>query len=284
MGDDAAVVEVPGAGRLMLLAADAVTAGVDADLSLTSVADLGWKALAVNLSDLAAMGGEPGHALVTVVGARGQELDELYAGILEAAERYACPVVGGDLGDGAQLVVSIAVTGWLPRGAVPVLRRGARAGDTIWVTGPLGASAAGLRLLKEGPAGTDARAADLARAHARPRPALAQGQQARLAGATAMTDVSDGFVADLSHIAEASGVGFELDEVPVAAGATLDEALYGGDDYVLVFTHPSGEGPIASFASAGLGTPYAVGTCVDEQGQRTLAGSPVAVRGWQHGL
>jgi thiamine-monophosphate kinase len=207
--------------------------------------------MAVNLSDIAAMGGAPGHALVSVVGARPKQLRSLYEGILEAAASYHCPVVGGDLSAGSELVVSVAITGWV--NGAPVLRSGARPGDTIWVTGALGAASAGLRLLKEagppGPAGPhhwSEPESDLVRAHTRPRPALAEGALARASGATAMIDVSDGLVADLSRVAELSGVGFELLDVPVAAGATLAEALGGGDDYVLAFTMagtPPGRSP-----------------------------------------
>ena len=189
----------------------------------------------------------PGHALVSVVGLGPDELGVLYEGVLEAATTYRCPVVGGDLSAGAEPVVTVALTGWVD--GPPVLRTGARPGDTIWVSGPLGAAAAGLRLLRQSDAparaggsgwGTEER--DLVRAHARPRPALAEGALARLAGATAMIDVSDGLVADLSQMAEVSAVGFELMDVPVAPGATLDEALGGGDDYVLAFTMPPRQG------------------------------------------
>jgi thiamine-monophosphate kinase len=312
-GDDAAVVACPGGGSrqdgyLLLLTADTVVGGLDADLSLTSLSDLGWKAMAVNLSDIAAMGGTPGHALISVVGAGPDELSSLYAGILEAAAEYGCPVVGGDLSAGSELVVSVSLTGWVH--GPPVLRSGARPGDTIWVSGQLGAAAAGLRLLQEaGPAGQagphqwSAGQSALVLAHARPRPALAEGALARAAGATAMIDVSDGLVADLSHIADLSGVGFELTDVPIAPGATLAEALAGGDDYVLAFTMSSvgpdtGPDPVpptgpgaegrpglaAAFTRAGLHPPYPIGSCVTDVSKRLLAGRPLEVTGWDHTL
>jgi thiamine-monophosphate kinase len=311
-GDDAAVVALPstpapgGAGRagdatqasttgpFLLLATDTVVAGIDADLSLTTLADLGWKAMAVNLSDIAAMGGVPGHALVSVVGLGPDELGLLYEGVLEAATIYRCPVVGGDLSAGAEPVVTVALTGWVD--GPPVLRTGARPGDTIWVSGPLGAAAAGLRLLRQpdarsraGGSGWGAEERDLVRAHARPRPALAEGALARLAGATAMIDVSDGLVADLSQMAELSAVGFELVDVPVAPGATLDEALGGGDDYVLAFTMPSApepDGPslARSFVSAGLPAPHLAGKCLPDPAQRLLAGRTLSGTGWEHVL
>ena len=296
-GDDAAVIELPaeGAGtrgsRRLLLTADAVVAGIDADLSLTSLPDLGWKAMAVNLSDIAAMGGVPGHALVSVVGATTDQLSALYEGILEAAGAYNCPVVGGDLSGGAELVISVAVTGWVS--GAPVLRRGAHPGDSIWVTGRLGGAAAGLRLLKQsGPPGRSGREpwaeadGDLVRAHARPRPALAAGAVAREAGATAMIDVSDGLVADLDHIAQCSGVGFDLRDVPIAPGATLAEALGGGDDYVLAFAMPRRRGALVAeaFSAARLPSPYLIGTCLPDRALRLLAGRAIEVTGWDHSL
>jgi thiamine-monophosphate kinase len=296
-GDDTAVVAIPGLGAVssggdrLLLTADAVVAGIDADLSLTSLPDLGWKAMVVNLSDIAAMGGVPGHALVSVIGAGPQQLSSLYEGILEAAAAYNCPVVGGDLSSGAELVVSVALTGWVS--GPPVLRSGARPGDTIWVTGPLGGAAAGLRLLKQAgpPSATEPHLwtegeSELVRAHARPRPALAEGAVAREAGATAMIDVSDGLAADISHIADLSGVGFELLDVPIAPGATLAEALGGGDDYVLAFTMPdrTGAGVAEVFSAAGLSPPYRIGTCLPDRSQRSLRGRDLEVTGWDHSL
>ena len=286
IGDDAAVVRTADGGRL-LLAADAVVAGVHADLTLTGLDDLGWKALAVNISDIAAMGGRPGHALVTVAGPPDTDLGLLYQGIQAAASRYGCPVVGGDLTNAPALVVSVAVTGWVD-GPV-VTRSGARVDDEIWVTGPLGAAATGLRILRrragggagpDGPAVSEASEHDLVAAHARPQAALAEGQAAARAGATAMIDVSDGLVADLDHIADASRVGFALTDVPVADGATEAEALGGGEDYVLVFCAPTGADIPGAFR--GLAPPIRIGVCVAPSSTRTLAGRPLDHAGWEH--
>jgi thiamine-monophosphate kinase len=296
-GDDAAVVStgvgVSDTQARLLLATDTLVGGIDADFALTTLADFGWKALAVNLSDIAAMGGTPGYALVSVVGLGPPLLEELYEGILEAARQYSCPVVGGDLSAGPSLVVTVAVTGWAEVGAV--LRRGAGPGDGIWVTGPLGASAAGLRVLRSarervGPADPPGSLLEilppaerlLATAHARPRPALAEGRAARQAGATAMTDVSDGLGVDLGGIADGSGVGFELATVPVAPGATLAEAVGGGEDFVLVFTAPSPRRVERAFA--GLRAPTRIGTCVADPGRRLLDGAPFPAAGWEHSL
>jgi thiamine-monophosphate kinase len=284
LGDDTAVLRLDrcGGGRL-LLATDAVVAGLDADLALTSLADLGWKALAVNVSDVAAMGGRPLHAVVTVIGAGLAQLRQLYEGIVQAATHFGCPVVGGDLSGGEGLSVSVAVTGWCD--GQPVLRSGARPGDRIWVTGALGAANAGLRALQA--RGTASLAPDeeaLVLAHARPRPVVAAGTAAREAGATAMVDVSDGLLSDLGHIADRSGVGFHLADVPVAPGATLEDALAGGDDYVLVFTVSDGTAPGPAFRAHGLGEPVALGYCLPDPTQRLLQGDAVDTRGWQHRL
>ncbi|PLS74930.1 MAG: thiamine-phosphate kinase [Actinobacteria bacterium] len=276
IGDDAAVVAGP-VGAL-LLSTDAVVAGVHADLSLVGLDDLGWKAVAAAVSDVAAMGGRASHLLVSVCGPEGTDVELLYAGIAEASAEYRCPVVGGDLSASSQLVVVVTVVGGA--GAhPPVLRSGGRPGDTIYITGPLGSSAAGLRRLRSGQAAGDD---PLVRAHRRPRARPAEGVAARQAGATAMIDVSDGLAADLRHLADASAVGVVLDEVPVADGASLGEAVGGGEDYELVFTAPERERVTASFTSAGLRPPIAAGRCTADPSERLLAGEPLPEGGWEH--
>ncbi len=286
IGDDAAVVS-PSAGPL-LLATDLTVVGVHADLELVALDDLGWKALAVNVSDLAAMGGRPERALVSVAVPAGTDIDLLYSGLAEAARDYACPVVGGDLANADTLVVSVAVTGKVPGGRA-VLRSGASAGDILWVTGPLGASAAGLSYLRAARAKavdevTEAGPAVAAAivAHRRPRARVAEGQAAAAAGATAMIDVSDGLGLDLNRLAVASGVGVALDEVPVADGATMDDALGGGEDYELVFAAPDVQAVADAFATAGLRTPIRIGVCTAEPSERRVKGGPLLVTGWQH--
>jgi thiamine-monophosphate kinase len=232
--------------------------------------------MAVNVSDIAAMGARPLQAVITVAGPPDTDLDRVYQGIAEAARSYECPVVGGDLTNGPGLVVSVAMMVTVP-GGEPVRRSGARAGDSIFVTGPLGLSAAGLRVLRKGAKGSSAAVA----AYRRPTPDLAMGEAARLAGATSMIDISDGLAADLGHLADASGVGLALDEVPVGEGATLEEALTGGEDYVLAFTAPS-EAAVA-LAFEGLRQPVLIGICTSAMSERTLAGQPLpAAGGWEH--
>lgn len=272
IGDDAAAVRPP-AGWL-LLAADTVVEGVHADLTLSGLDDLGWKAMAVNISDIAAMGGWPLHALVTVAGPADTDLELLYRGLADASKAYGCPVVGGDLANAPVLVVTVAITGTVE--GDPVRRRGATAGDGIYLSGPVGLSAAGLRQLRAGM--TEETAA--VSAHRRPLPVVAAGLAAKAGGATAMIDVSDGLCADLGHVADASGVGVALDRVPVGEGATLAEALTGGEDYVLVFTAPD-EGNVVT-AFAGLAPATRIGRCTADPAERSFQGRPFPTGSWEH--
>jgi thiamine-monophosphate kinase len=253
VGDDAAVVAPP-SGPL-LLAADAIVGGVDFHDD-TPLADVGYRAVLVNASDVAAMGGRALHLLVTIVAPAGVDVLAVVDGVTEGARAHGCAVAGGDLsGTSGPLVVSVAITGTVDDGEA-VLRSGARPGDAVYVTGPLGAAAAaGYRI---GPSW-------------RPRARLDEGVAARRAGATAMIDVSDGLAADLTHLARASGAGIDLDvdAVPVAPGATPEQALGGGDDYELAFTLPSGTNPPNGAIR--------IGTVVADPERL-----PPDVAGWQH--
>jgi thiamine-monophosphate kinase len=253
VGDDAAVVEPP-SGPL-LLAADAVVGGVDF-LPDDPEEEVGYRAVLVNASDVAAMGGRPLHVLVSVAAPSGVDVLAVIDGVAEGLRVHGGEVAGGDLSSTAgPLVVSIAITGWVAGGGAPVRRSGASPGDSVFVTGPLGgAAAAAYRLRRPWP---------VAR--------VAEGEAARVGGATAMIDVSDGFAADLGHLIDASGVGVvvDVDDVPVAPGATVAQALGGGDDYELLFTlPPSATPPPGSIR---------VGTITDDPSNR-----PPDVAGWQH--
>lgn len=252
IGDDCAVV-----GDGLLLAADTVVRGVHGH----DVQDLGWKAVVANVSDVAAMGGVPRWLLVTVAAPPSVDVDLLHRGVQQAAGEYSCEVVGGDLANAPELVVTVAVVGRCE--GAPVLRSGAGVGDSVFVTGPMGGAAA------TGWA-------------ARPRARVAEGTAAREAGATAMIDVSDGLAADLVHVLDASGVGVELTHVPVAEGATLEQALGGGEDYELVFTAPDVERVAETFVEAGLPVPERIGVCTADPSVRLLAGEPLPVVGWEH--
>jgi thiamine-monophosphate kinase len=305
IGDDAAVVAVgpPGPGSTRpgpeepgrpgrvgnglaraLLATDLVVEGVHFDLDLGGPDDVGYKALMVTVSDLAAMGARSDYALVSVAAPAGTDLDRLGDGVATAAAESACVVVGGDLSESRHLVVSVAVFGSLGEGPGedPLLRSGARAGDHLFVTGPLGGSAAGLRLLRAGPGPGDRTSEALVRAYRRPVARWGEGAAARRSGATAAIDVSDGLVADLGHLASSSGVGIELDDLPVADGATRLDALHGGEDYELVIATGRPDPLVGAFAAAGLRPPLAIGRCTDRVGTGTLDGVPWPAGGWRH--
>ncbi len=292
IGDDAAVVAAP--VGFLVLASDAALEGVHADLSLVGLDDLGWKALTAAVSDLGAMGARPLQALVSLCVPPATDVDLLNAGVAEASAEWGCPVVGGDLSTADQVVVVVAVTGTLePGGPGAVHRDGARPGDRLFVTGPLGGSAAGLRVLKESvdekrPGSVDDRAsrvgAALVDAHRRPRARLAEGWVARQAGARAMIDVSDGLSTDLDRLAIASAVGVVLDALPVVDGATLAEALGGGEDYELIIATPNAKGLIESFEIAGLRVPVAIGRCTADPAERLLAGAPFDRTGFEHAV
>jgi thiamine-monophosphate kinase len=292
IGDDAAVVTLPGTGRAVL-ATDLVVEGVHVDLAFSTPGDVGWKSLMVAASDLAAMGAGVSYALLSVAAPEGFPVELLGVGVAEAASVLGCAVVGGDLSGSPVLVVSVTVVGSEPDDGAPLLRRGgARPGDHLVVTGPLGASAAGLRLLHArtadaahppgpGPVG-EAPAPEVA--HRRPVARVADGAVARRAGASAAIDVSDGLVADVVHLAEASGVGLalEMGDDVVAPGASRHEALAGGEDYELVLATSDLAGLSDAFSAAGLRTPLVIGRCTGDAGERTLEGGPLPEGGFRH--
>jgi thiamine-monophosphate kinase len=252
VGDDAAVLE-PSHGHKLVVTTDVLVEGLDFTAALSEPEDWGWKAVAANLSDLAAMGAEA-RWLVLALTVPGPTpvatLERVYAGVGEACRAFGVALVGGDVSAGPVLSLAVTALGEAER---PVLRSGARPGDRLCVTGPLGAAAAGLGLLRR-----DDRAAGellgrfpgLAAAHRRPIPALAMGLALARAGASAMIDVSDGLAGDALHLAEASGVGLEVHDatVPLAPGVAqaaallgldpLELALGGGEDFVLAAALP----------------------------------------------
>ncbi|HEX3981476.1 MAG TPA: thiamine-phosphate kinase [Acidimicrobiales bacterium] len=290
IGDDAAVVRLrhpdgpgPGPADQAVLATDMVVAGVHFDLGLSGLDDVGYKALMVTVSDFAAMGARPEYALVSVAAPAGTDIERLGSGLAAASHDASCVIVGGDLSESAVLVVSTSAVGWLPPSDYPpLLRSGAGPSDQLFVTGPLGRSAAGLRLLRQGgrPDGVDEAA--LTRAHRRPVARLAQGEVARRAGATAAIDLSDGLVADVGHLARASGVGVDLDAIPVAPLATREEALTGGEDYELLVATGRPDELAAAYVVAGLPLPVRIGTCTERVGVYTLDGDPLPSGGWRH--
>ncbi len=281
VGDDAAAVAAP-KGQLVLCA-DAAVAGIHADLGVVGLDDLGWRAVTACLSDVAAMGGAAAWVLVTVSGELGVEaFSALYGGVLAAAAAGGCEVVGGDVTGGPGVVVGVSAVGVAP-GVVP--RTGARPGDAILCTGPLGAAAAGLAVLRAGQAASHPH---LAGAYRRPVARLAEGATARRAGASAMIDVSDGLALDLRRLADASGVGVVVEDVPVAPGVgevvgdPVATALGGGDDYELLITTPDPTSVVGAFAAEGLRPPLVVGRVTAEAGRHRLGDGPLPPLGWEH--
>lgn len=258
VGDDTAVLTMD-PDKWLLFTTDMMVEGVHFSFDYCLPEEIGWKLLAVNVSDIAAMGGRPAHAVISL--AIPEHIDDarmtaLYRGLNEAAEEYRVSLVGGDtVSSGEQLVLNLALLGEVKAGQV-VYRRGARPGDLVYVTGTLGASAAGLYLLQHPEASCSKAAADYCRqAHAKPRPSVEAGVLLAESGATAMNDISDGLAAEIREICAAGEVGCRLSEagIPIdyrvreaaqtAAAApadnyALDWALYGGEDFCLVFTIP----------------------------------------------
>lgn len=258
IGDDTAIMKPP-PGRHLLLTTDLLVEDVHFTHSTATYEDIGYKAAVANLSDIAAMGGVP-HALAVSIAippsASVADIDRLYRGLMAACRPHRVSLVGGDTSASRNgLFLSIALTGYVE--STRALRRdGARVGDLVYVTGTLGDSLAGLRLLrarhKTGIKGRDNRY--LIARHHRPTPRIRTGRflvARRLA--TAAIDISDGLSGDLRHLCEQSGVGAEIDATALplsragqayAAAAKTDPiqlALCGGEDYELLFTVPSGK-------------------------------------------
>lgn len=291
IGDDAAVLAVAPA-RQLVACTDTLVAGVHFPVD-TAPADLGWKSLAVNLSDLAAMGAEPAWALLalTLPAADAAFVAAFAAGFAELAGEYGVALVGGDTTAGP-LSVTLTALGTLPAGTA-LTRAGARAGDAVFVTGTLGDAAGALRP-QAATESSAANAALRARLH-RPSPRVAAGQALR-GVAHACIDVSDGLLADLGHVCAASGVGAELeaDALPVSAAlralfdadACLELAAAGGDDYELCFTAPADREAELVAALADRGGVTRIGRIVAGGGVRLLDSDgepvPLARTGWEH--
>lgn len=284
-GDDTAVL---GAypGSKTLVTTDLLVEGLDFDLRYTSGADLGWKSLVVNVSDVCAMAGVA-HDAVVSVGLRGDLdlafFDALLDGLLEATESCRVRLVGGDISGSDEVLVSVTVLGSCDR---PVTRSGARPGDLICVTGALGGSAGALKSLQQG----EDVDPDLLTRLLRPTPRIQEGPILGDAGATAMIDISDGFGIDLKRMLEASGMGCTVDPgaIPIDPGISSFEdaaalALGGGEDFELLVTLPAERYEAASRAVLGVGGDLTkVGEVTRGEmmvGDRPLEGSWL---GWEH--
>lgn len=280
IGDDAAVWQ-PSPGEHIVVTTDSLVEGVHFRLDWTDWERLGNKALAVNISDIAAMGAHPRLAVVSL-GLDGDErvgdLQALYRGLGALARRYAMTIAGGDIVRSPSGVVLHVTALGETRGRRVLSRSGASPGDLIGVTETLGASAAGMRLLEldaDDPRRRAATAGQLIEAHLMPEPRVALGAALLQHGATAAMDLSDGLLGDLPKLLAASGVAARLDEgeIPVAAAVRAlfpaewnDLAFRGGEDYELLFTAPrrAWEG-IEGAAQTSGGTVTAIGEVVGRE-------------------
>lgn len=303
IGDDAAVLAVP-AGHQLVVTTDTLVDGIHFPVG-TDPASIGWKALAVNLSDLAAMGASPAWAslALTLPAQDVQTVDAFVEVFLDGfaalAAQHRVALVGGDLTRGP-LSITVTVHGFVPDGQA-LLRDGARVGDSVFITGTLGDAAAGLRLLSQGATfdGDDLQSTQrqlLLERLDRPTPRIAAGLILR-GVASACIDVSDGLLADLGHIARRSGVGIDIDAANLPASSALFDQicgeartalqLAGGDDYELAFTVPPPhvEAITRDLAKLGCGVTR-IGRVVEGGGVRALAADGSLIEtdriGWNH--
>jgi thiamine-monophosphate kinase len=290
IGDDAACVRTGGASSL--ITSDLLLEGIHFNLEWTSFYALGYKSVAVNLSDIAAMGGIPAY-LILSLGIPGRfsvrDVDEFYRGIRALAAKSGISLVGGDTNRADLFVVGVCVIGHSP--GTPIRRSGAKVGDEIYVTGTLGDAALALHLLQEKKMKRRSRAAAyLAARHHLPTPRLRAGALlARKRLAHAMIDISDGLWQDLSHLCKASGVGASIDEekLPLspayrllAGEAGTRYALNGGEDYELLFCSPAKDRSRLYENRRRLGVRITrIGQCVDaSQGVRVINASGKPIR------
>jgi len=247
IGDDAAVWR--GNAGTQLATVDSFVQDVHFTLDIFPWEEIGWKALAVNLSDIAAMGGTPGYALVALAMPGETDVEnivQLYRGLIELAKQSGVAIIGGNISRAPAVVIDVTVLGEAGGKSGQVLTRSAaQPGDKIAVTGYPGTAAAGLEILKRKSGFEPAIVAALSRAFLHPTPRLAEGRVLLQGGVKAAIDISDGLVADLRHICRMSKVGarVEIDRVPVNPlvkasfkDKSLVMALSGGEDYELLFT------------------------------------------------
>ena len=293
IGDDAAAWQ--GDASIQLATVDSFIQDVHFPSGIASWQELGWKAMAANLSDIAAMGGAPRYALASLALPEDTEVDNvknLYTGMLDLAQQYGVVIIGGDLSRAPLIIITITVLGNSQK--KPILTRSAaKPGELIAVTGYLGAAAAGLEMLKKKLQFDPQATACFKQAFLHPSPRIAEGQLLLEQGVKTAIDLSDGLISDLSQIGKASKVGarVEVDRVPVEPAVkagfgerALELALAGGEDYELLFTakaevidkvRQSASCPITVIGEivAGKGV-----TVVDRQGNPIKLGKA----GWEH--
>lgn len=283
IGDDCAA--LPQGDGFLLLTCDVAVAGRHFVPGLTPMADVGWRVATASASDVAACGGTPTWALVSL-GLPDklpvEELDALYAGLAEAGEAYGFQVVGGNVSGAPGLFVDVFMLGQAPRF---IARAGARPGDLLAVSGTLGGSEAGRLALQQGDRSPEA--PELTRRHLRPQARTDLVPLLREA-ASAAIDISDGLASEMGHLAGQSGVRLEVEaaRVPLADGldawaarrgeAPLTLALESGEEFQLLFTLPADKRPLLA------GTDVTVIGRVREGQGVLLDGQPLAARGWDH--
>jgi thiamine-monophosphate kinase len=293
IGDDAALVRVPD-GTELVVTVDTIVAGVHFPPD-TSAQDIGYRALAVNLSDIAAMGAMPAWATLalTLPAADERWLEGFCSGFFSLAREHDVTLIGGDTTSGP-LAITVQIMGYVPAGKA-IRRSGARVGDSIFVSGHVGDAAAGLALIEKRAEAANATHRDaLIARFLTPEPRIGVGHALR-GHASAMIDISDGLGADLGHILEASSVGARIDaaRLPLslaltetfAAERALDLALRGGDDYELCFTLPKEHEPlIPGIAATAQCVLSRIGVIESKPGLRFEDGRPVplAQRGFDH--
>lgn len=271
IGDDCAILR-PRPGEDLLVTTDLLLEDVHFRRQTHTAADCGWKALARGLSDIAAMGGTPRYAFVSLALAPWAGPDWVrgfYRGLNSLARRHGVVVAGGDLSGAEKLVCDIVVLGSVKRGRA-LRRGGARPGDRLYVTGLLGGSALGLAT-RQGRAW---------KRHLRPEPRIQVGQAlASRLGASACMDLSDGLALDLFRLCTESKCAAELHGgLPIYPGATLAQALSGGEDYELLFAAPAGRRMPAAIATVPV---TEIGLCVQGRpGHILFAGNPLPPNGW----
>ena len=296
-GDDTAAWSPSNDGRTKeLFTADTMVEGVHFTRETIPWRELGWKSLASNISDVASMGGLPAYALITLglpPETEVSDLESLYEGMLEISNEYSMAIVGGDMVRSPVAFITVALTGVMQ--GEPMVRTEARPGDLVAVTGCLGSSGGGLKLMLGGQPDDSEDARFLRESHRRPRPAVGAGQSLVDSEVTTAMDVSDGLADDLSKLCRASGVSGKIsaDQLPIHPSLrslfpddAVNLALGGGEDYVLLFTGrrakvnhvvsrlPNGAAVVGEITE---GEPGKV-TVVDANGEEITTAS----QGWDH--
>jgi thiamine-monophosphate kinase len=298
IGDDCAVVK-KNSQTSLLYTMDSLVSGVHFNLDFHPLYLLGRKTIAVNISDIAAMGGEPKYGLLSIClpsSFTEPDQQEFMNGFFSSCDEFGVELIGGDTVSGSALELTVTLIGEMKTTAL-CTRSGGQASDEVWVSGDLGASSVGLQLLQNSQADLYP---ELVRAHLDPIPQVALGRLLAASGlVTSMMDISDGVATDLAHLCQQNQCGALIDGslVPISAimreGAAflgvqpLDQALCGGEDYQLLFTLPAGRGEgLARQVRDALGLVItAIGVLDDGRGVRLMDGKTVrdiSFQGYEH--